>query len=41
MIGVWTTPIQMIGTACISFVVVAAGCVLIQRIPKVGKWIMG
>lgn len=41
LLGIWTTPVQMIGTACISFVVVAAGCVLIQRIPKVGKWIMG
>ena len=41
VIGVWTTPIQMIGTACISFVVVSVVCVVVRKIPRVGKWIMG
>ncbi|MBO4605833.1 MAG: acyltransferase [Bacteroidales bacterium] len=38
---VWTTPTQILLTAVISFVSVALICVLIRRIPRVGKWIMG
>lgn len=38
---VWTTPVQILLTAVISFVSVALICVLIRRIPRVGKWIMG
>ena len=38
---VWTTPVQILGTALLSFVSVALVCVLVQRIPRVGKWIVG
>ena len=38
---VWTTPVEIFLTAISSFVVVALLCVLIRRIPRVGKWIMG
>ena len=38
---VWTTPVEILLTAISSFVLVALICVLIRRIPKVGKWIMG
>ena len=38
---VWTTPVQILGTALLSFVSVAFVCVLVQRIPRVGKWIVG
>ena len=41
VLGIWTTPVQIIGTATISFVTVAVANVLIQRIPKVGKFIVG
>ncbi|MBO7467152.1 MAG: acyltransferase [Bacteroidaceae bacterium] len=40
-LGVWTTPVQIFSSTLLSFVVVALCCVLIQRIPKVGKWLMG
>ena len=41
ILGVWTTPAEMLGTALISFLSVALLCVLIRRIPKVGKWVVG
>ena len=40
-LGVWTTPVQILGTAVLSFAGVALFSVLVQRIPKVGKWLMG
>ena len=41
VLGVWTTPVEIFGTALLSFCAVALVSVLVQRIPKVGKWIMG
>ena len=41
VLGIWTTPVQIIGTALLSFTAVAVLCVLVQKIPKVGKWIVG
>ena len=38
---VWTTPVEIIGTALITFVAVGLGTVLVRKIPVVGKWIMG
>lgn len=40
-LGVWTTPVQILSSTLLSFLGVALCCVLIQRIPKVGKWLMG
>lgn len=39
--GVWTTPVEIILIATISFVLVALICVCLQRIPKIGKWLIG
>ena len=39
-LGVWTTPVQICATALLSFVGVAVFCVLVRRIPKVGRWII-
>ena len=41
VLGNWTTPVQILLTALISFVVVGALAVVLQRIPKVGKYIIG
>ena len=41
VLGVWTTPVQVFGTCLLSFVGVAVFCILVQRIPRVGKWIVG
>ena len=41
VLGVWTTPVEMLSTALLSFCIVALACVLVRKIPKVGKWIMG
>lgn len=41
VLGIWTTPVQILSSAILSFVGVAVFCVLIQKIPKVGKWIVG
>ena len=38
---VWTTPVEILATALISFPVVGLIAVLIRRIPCVGTWIMG
>ena len=41
LLGMWTTPVQILSTAVLSFVGVAIFCVIIRRIPKVGRWIIG
>lgn len=38
---VWTTPVEILATALISFPVVGLVAVLLRRIPRVGTWIMG
>lgn len=40
-LGIWTTPVQIISTVVLSFTGVALFCVLVRKIPKVGKWMMG
>lgn len=41
IMGIWTTPVQILSAAVISFIGVAIFCVLVRRIPKVGKCIIG
>jgi len=41
LLGYWTTPVQILATALSSFVVVGLLAVVIQRLPKVGKYLMG
>ena len=41
VLGIWTTPVQILSTALITYVLVAVACILIQKIPKLGKIIMG
>ena len=41
VLGYWTTPVEILLTALISFAVVGFMAVLIQRIPKAGKYLMG
>lgn len=41
VMGIWTTPVEMLVTALLSFVTVALACVLLQRIPKIGKLLIG
>jgi hypothetical protein len=41
VLGIWTTPVQIFGTVILSFTATAILCVLVQKIPKVGKWIVG
>ena len=40
-LGFWTTPVEIILTSLASFTCTAIACILVQRIPKVGKWIVG
>ena len=40
-LGTWTTPVEILLTALATFAVTAIVCSIIQRIPKVGKWIIG
>ncbi len=40
-LGVWTTPAQILLSAIGSFVVVAIAAVLMQRVPRIGKYLMG
>ena len=39
--AVWTTPVQIFAIAILSFVGTALFCVLVRRIPKAGKWLVG
>lgn len=41
MLGVWTTPVEILLTAVCTFVTTAVGAVLVRKIPRVGKWIVG
>ena len=40
-LGIWTTPVQILSTALLTFLVTALFCVAVQRIPRLGKWIVG
>lgn len=41
LLGYWTTPVEILAIALSSFVVVGVLAVALQRIPKVGKYLMG
>ncbi len=41
VLGIWTTPVEILSSAIISFSLVAVICVFVQKIPKVGRWIIG
>ena len=41
ILGIWTTPVQILLTAILSFAGVALFSVLIRRIPKLGRLIIG
>lgn len=41
ILGIWTTPIQIISAAMLSFISVAIFSVIIRKIPVIGKWIIG
>lgn len=41
VLGLWTTPVEILLSAVLAFVATSAMAVLIQRIPKVGKYIVG
>jgi surface polysaccharide O-acyltransferase-like enzyme len=41
VLGIWTTPVEILATAILSFLAVALFSVLVQKIPKVGNWLMG
>ena len=41
VLGVWTTPVEIVLSAVVTFVIVAVICVFLQKIPKLGKYIVG
>ena len=41
VLGTWTTPVQILSTSLLSFIGVAIFCVLVRRIPKIGKLVIG
>ena len=40
-LGIMTTPVEIIATAVCSYVTVAVICMMLQKIPVAGKWIVG
>ena len=40
-LGIWTTPLQIVCTVLATFTITALFSTLLQRIPLVGKWIIG
>ncbi len=41
ILGFWTTPVEILASAITAFICTAAVSVLLQRIPKAGKYIIG
>lgn len=41
MLGFWTTPVQIVATALISFTAASLFCIIVGRIPRIGKYIVG
>jgi peptidoglycan/LPS O-acetylase OafA/YrhL len=41
VLGIWTTPLQIVSTAIGTFIITAIFSTLVQRIPRFGKWIIG
>ena len=41
VLGIWTTPVEVLLVALSTFAVTAILCVLVRRIPKIGKFIVG
>ena len=41
ILGFWTTPVEVLSIALITFITTAILCTLVQRIPKIGKYIVG
>ena len=41
LLGAWTTPVEVLATAFSAFVVVGLVSILLQRLPRVGKWLVG
>ena len=39
--GIWTTPAEILLTVLITFTLVAVANIILQRIPHIGKWIVG
>ena len=40
-LGFWTAPVEIVASAVCAFVCVAAVSIAVQKIPKIGKYIMG
>lgn len=41
VLGFWTTPVEIVASAVIAFILTAIVSVILQKIPKVGKYIIG
>lgn len=41
VLGFWTTPVEIMASAVCAFLLTAFTCVIVQKIPKIGKYIIG
>lgn len=41
VLGIWTTPLEILLIALSTFLTTALACTLLQRIPRLGKWLVG
>ena len=41
LLGVMTTPVEILLSAVATFILVAIGSIIIRKIPKIGKYIIG
>lgn len=41
ILGVWTTPFEIMLSAVVAFLIVALAAVCVQRVPRVGKYLVG
>ena len=41
LLGIWTTPVEILLSAVTTFAAVAIVSLILQKIPKIGKYIIG
>ena len=41
ILGFWTTPVEIVTSAVCGFVLTAIASIILQKIPKIGKYIIG
>ena len=41
VLGIWTTPVEILAATVLTFITTATFCIIVRRLPKVGRWLIG